>query len=75
MAVGYRILRCRGLNDRERAALYYELAANAVIDEADRKSLIISNEQKLSDAFYKSNNKNNDDAEVVQYFQYAADKT
>ena len=55
--------------------LYYELAANAVIDEADRKSLIISNEQKiLSDAFYKSNNKNNDDAEVVQYFQYAADK-
>ena len=76
MAAGYRTYYGVGVpKDCERAALYYELAANAVIDEADRKSLIISNEQKiLSDAFYKSNNKNNDDAEVVQYFQYAADK-
>ena len=76
MAAGYRTHYGVGVpKDCERASLYYELAANAVIDEADRKSLIISNEQKiLSDAFYKSNNKNNDDAEVVQYFQYAADK-
>ena len=76
MAAGYRIFYGVGVpKDCKRASLYYELAANAVVDEADRKSMTEANEQKvLSDTFYKSNQKSNDDAEVIQYFQYAADK-
>jgi SEL1 protein len=76
MAAGYRIFHGVGVaKDCKRASIYYEIAANAVVDEADRKSMTEANEQKvLSDAFYKTNQKSNDDVEVLQYFQYAADK-
>ena len=68
------ILRCRGSKDW--SAQHYTTnwrkrcnwwSGSQIVDHFDEQKI-------LSDAFYKNNNKNNDDAEVVQYFQYAADK-
>ena len=76
MAAGYRNHFGIGVpRNCQRAVVYYELAANVVIDTADKKGVTEMNEQKsLSDTALKSSSQQTRDEDILQYFQYAADK-
>ena len=76
MAAGYRTYFGVGVpKNCKRAVVYYELAANVVVDLADAKGMTEPNEQKrVSDATLKVGSKQHGDEEVVRYYQFSADR-
>jgi len=76
MALGYRYLYGHGtIADCDKAVLYYEIAANAAMEEMDRLKVLPPNERfRLSDGTARRSAAVEADKQLVDYYLHTADK-